>query len=794
MTIMNRILVLALLFILPAVTQAQRFSISGTAEDMETGEKLISANVYDANTLKGITTNAYGFYSLTLPAGKVRLTCSYIGYQSVYIDFTLRKDTLINLKLKPVINLDEVIISAQKAKSAVQSTQMSVTELSAKAIKSLPMLLGEVDVLKALQLLPGVKGGNEGTSGIYVRGGGPDQNLILLDGVPVYNANHLFGFFSVFNPDAIQSVKLITGGFPARYGGRLSSVLDIRMRDGNNKKFSAEGSVGIISSKLTLEGPIIKDKTSFIVSARRTYIDVLAQPLIKLMSEENSNLSAGYYFYDLNAKINHKFSDRSRLFLSAYSGRDKAYIRSTEKGEIQGNRYRYDTDGGLGWGNITAALRWNYVITPKLFSNTTITYSRYNFLTSMMNQEKSNDTIQSKFQYVYDSGIIDWAGKIDFEYLPDPNHSIRFGYNQIYHTFKPGVSVLSVLGEGNFGIDTTFGNKNIYAHEGALFAEDDWTINSRLKANVGLHFSGFKVSDSTYTSLQPRVSLRYLVSEKVSVKAAFTTMSQYIHLLTNSTIGLPTDLWLPATEKIRPEEATQYAVGVVYEPSEGIELSLEGYYKTMKNLIEYREGASFFSFSDDWQDKIETGDGRAYGVEILARKQVGKTSGWIGYTLSWSERKFANISFGEWFPYRYDRRHDISIVINHQINDHIDLGVTWVYGTGNAVTLPLEKYVSNTSFKDKYLYYTTIETFDNRNSYRMPAYHRLDIGINFRKERKWGERVWSFGAYNVYNRKNPFYLQFGLEYNGPMERATTVLKQYSLFPIIPSISYSFKIR
>ena len=407
---------------------------------------------------------------------------------------------------------------------------------------------------------------------------------------------------------------------------------------------------------------------------------------------------------------------------------------------------------------------------------------------------KSNDTIQSKFQYVYDSGITDWAGKIDFEYLPDPKHSIRFGYNQIYHTFKPGVSVLSVLGDGNFGIDTTFGNKNIYAHEAAVFAEDDWSVTPRLKVNAGLHFSGFNVSDSTYTSLQPRVSMRFLVNEKVSVKAAYTTMSQYIHLLTNATIGLPTDLWLPATEKIRPEKAAQYAVGVVYEPTDGIELSLEGYYKTMKNLIEYKEGASFFSFSDDWQDKIETGDGRAYGVELLARKQVGKTSGWIGYTLSWSERKFENISFGKWFPYRYDRRHDISIVVNHQINDHIDIGVTWVYGTGNAVTLPLEKYVSNTYFKEMYAWYSTVETFENRNSYRMPAYHRLDIGINFRKEKKWGERVWSFGAYNVYNRKNPFYLQFGLEYNGPMDKATTVLKQYSLFPIIPSISYSFKIR
>ncbi len=791
---------LAILLILISLSVfAQRFTVRGTIEDSQTGEKLISSNVYETSSMKGIASNAFGFYSLTLPAGPVKLNFSYIGYQAVVVVFNLKMDTLINVRLEPVIKLSEVTISADKAKSAVRSTQMSMTELSSKEIKSLPMLLGEVDVLKALQLLPGVKGGNEGTSGIYVRGGGPDQNLILLDGVPVYNANHLFGFFSVFNPDAIQNVKLITGGFPARYGGRLSSVLDIRMRDGNNKKFSAEGSVGIIASKLTIEGPLIKDRTSFIVSGRRTYIDVLSQPIIRAVAsrEGGGNFNAGYYFYDLNAKVNHKFSDKSRLFLSAYSGQDKAYLNSGDKGEVQGQSFETQSNAGLGWGNLTAAIRWNYVITPKLFANTTFTYSKYNFITSMLDQQKNDNVLEHKYQFAYNSGIVDLAGKIDFEYLPDPNHTIRFGYNQIYHTFKPGVSVLS-LKENSIGIDTTFGNKNIYAHEGAIFIEDDWNISPRLKANIGLHFSGFKVSDSTYTSLQPRISARYLINEKLSVKAAFTTMSQYIHLLTNSTIGLPTDLWLPATEKIRPERATQYAFGLVYDPTEGIEISLEGYYKAMKNLIEYKEGASFFSFENDWQDKIEIGEGRAYGFEILARKQMGKTSGWIGYTLSWSERKFENISFGEWFPYRYDRRHDISIVLNHSITDDIDIGITWVYGTGNAVTLPLEKYASLSSFSYDFQYFNGIEAFENRNSYRMPAYHRLDIGINFKKLTKWGQRVWSFGAYNLYNRKNPFYLQFSTQaLTNKTDNSVTfkrVLKQYSLFPLIPSISYSFKIK
>ncbi len=788
---MQRIWLLPVFFLCTMSGFAQRYTISGTLEDQTTGEKLISANVYDPVSLKGTTSNTYGFYSLTFPAGSIKLTISYVGYEAVSKEFRLSRDTVINVRLNPVINLDEVVISGERTKSAVKSTQMSMTELTSKTIKSLPVMFGEADILKALQLLPGVKGGSEGTSGIYVRGGGPDQNLILLDGVPVYNASHLFGFFSVFNPDAIQTVKLITGGFPARYGGRLSSVLDIRMKEGNNKKFTAEGSIGIISSKLTLEGPIVKDKTSFIVSGRRTYIDYIAQPLIRWQAGKDfENFRAGYYFYDFNAKINHKFSDRSRLYLSLYSGQDKAYLSTVEKGE----KYRWENAAGLGWGNLTGALRWNYILSPKLFSNTTITYSKYNFLTTMLDQEEENGALTHKYEFGYNSGINDWAGKIDFDYLPDPNHSIRFGTNYIYHTFKPGVTVFGLEEQGmGQAIDTTFGNKDIYAHEWSVYAEDDWSVSSRLKANIGLHFSGFNVKDSTYTSLQPRVSLRYLLSEKLSVKAAFTQMSQYIHLLSNSTIGLPTDLWLPVTDTIKPQKATQFALGFAYEPAEDIEISVEGYYKSMQNLIEYKEGASFFSLEDDWQNKVEMGEGRAFGVEILARKEFGKTSGWIGYTLSWSERRFENISFGEWFPYRYDRRHDISIVFNQKINDHIDIGLTWVYGTGNAVTLPLEKYASLQSFWYNSGYFNSIEYFAGRNSYRMPAYHRLDIGINFKKETKWGERTWSLGAYNAYNRKNPFFLLFDKEYveNGP---GKPVLKQYSLFPVIPSVSYSFRIK
>ncbi len=785
----NIILVLCMVSLFTAVS-GQKYTISGYIEDKATGERLLSANVYNPETYQGVITNNYGFYSLTLNRGAQKLTYSFVGYQAQTIDINLLKDTIINIILNPIINLDEIVISAEQAKSAVRSTQISMTELSAKDIKSIPVLLGEVDVLKALQLLPGVQSGNEGTSGIYVRGGGPDQNLILLDGVPVYNANHLFGFFSVFNPDAISNVKLIKGGFPARYGGRLSSVLDIRMKDGNNKNFAAEGSVGLISSKLTVEGPIIKDKTSFIVSGRRTYIDALAQPLIRWSNARNGNgnTTGGYYFYDVTAKINHRFSDKSRLFLSTYLGRDQAYLRIKDKG----SSYLYEDDFGLGWGNVTTALRWNYVVSPKLFSNTTLTYSKYNFVTGLESSQTENDVLKDRFAFSYDSGIYDWAGKIDFDYLPDPNHSVKFGYNHIFHTFSPGVTVFQVGGEG-MEIDTTFGNQDIFAQELELYIEDDWQIGTRFKANFGIHGSAFNVQDSSYFSLQPRFSARFMINENMSVKAAYSHMTQYIHLLSNSGIGLPTDLWVPSTALIKPQKSVQYAFGLVYEVQDGIEISLEGYYKTMDNLIEYKEGASFFSFGGGWEDKLEFGEGNAYGLEFLARKQFGKTTGWIGYTLSWANRRFDNISFGEWFPYRYDRRHDVSIVFMQQIKENIDLGITWVYGTGNAVTLPLEKYGSMSSFWYDFMYFNDIEHFENRNNYRMPAYHRLDIGLNFHKETKWGTRTWSVGAYNTYNRKNPFFLDFDEEYvaDGPNN---VVLKQYSLFPIIPSISYAFKIK
>lgn len=794
-------LLIFLAIVAPGLLSAQKHTISGYIEDEATGEKLLGANIFNVNTFEGTTSNNYGFYSFTQPAGETTIRYSFVGYSPREITISLIKDTLINISLQPSIELAEVVVTADRNESKVRSTQMSVNEMPIKTIKALPVFMGEVDVIKALQLMPGIQSGNEGTSGLYVRGGSPDQNLILLDGVPVYNANHLFGFFSVFNADAINSVKLVKGGFPARYGGRLSSVLDIRMKEGNSKEFHGEGSIGLIAAKLTLEGPIIKDKTSFIISARRTYADLIAKPFIAMANnyQPGYKFNAGYNFYDLNAKINHKFSDRSRLYLSAYAGRDKAY--SKEKYDYAPN---YDNDEfSLKWGNITTSLRWNYIFNQKLFANTRASYSKYKFRMGEVYETKSNDYTEN-YDYEYFSGIEDVAGSIDFDYVPNPGHYIRFGMSNIYHTFNPGVTAYSSKStdeEEDQDIDTTFSNSRVYANETDAYIEDELTIGGRIKANAGLHFSAFAVRKKFYLSLQPRLSIRLLLNEKMSVKASYALMTQYIHLLSNTTIGLPTDLWVPSTDSITPMQSQQVAVGWVYDITGSIDVQIEGFYKWMDNLITYKPGASYFTSNDTWENMVTTGKGWSYGAEVLVRKKLGKITGWIGYTLAWSDRLFKEVSSKK-YPYRYDRRHDVSVVMMWKKNENFDFGATWVFGTGNAVTLALDKYLAQADYnlylnQDENVYYGLpyVNNIENRNNYRMPSYHRLDFNANFHKKKKWGTRTWSVGIYNAYFRQNAFFLYFDYDEksywngNNPPKK---VLKQVSLFPGIPYVTYSFK--
>ena len=772
------------LFLFPALLFSQKYTISGYISDAGNSEKLIGANIFHQESKSGTITNPYGFYSITLPKGKVQLIYSFVGYLTVTKEIDLSSNQIINIDLQTNIELGEVEVIADKIDVGVESSQMSTVVLPIKTIKAIPALLGEVDIIKALQLLPGVQSGTEGSSGLYVRGGGPDQNLILLDGIPIYNVNHLFGFFSVFNADAINNVQLIKGGFPARYGGRLSSVLDIRLKEGNNEKIHGTGSIGLIAAKLALEGPIIKDKMSFLVSARRTYIDVIAAPFIAMYNrgESGENMKMGYYFYDLTTKLNYKFNDRHRLYLSSYMGSDKAYQKFKYE---SGGSYSHD-NFDLKWGNIIAAVRWNFMISNKLFSNTTLSYTKYKFLTEMESEYKDNQDI-NKYSFDYFSGIEDFAAKIDFDYIPNPNHYIRFGANNTYHTFNPGVNAFKESSSSNdTNVDTTFGNQKVYTNEMYTYLEDDITFG-KFKVNAGVHASAFYVKEKLYYNFEPRLSMRYLIKPNWSVKGAFSMMNQYIHLLSNSNIGLPTDLWLPVTDTIKPQKSIQYAIGSIYKLNKGIEISIEGFYKKMDNLIAYKEGASFLLVNDDWQNKIEVGQGWSYGAEFLIRKTSGKTTGWIGYTLAWSNRQFDNISFGQVFPYKYDRRHDISVVVSHKISDKVDMGFSWVYGTGYAVTLATERYSS--MFNN---YNNDIEYFPKRNSFRMPNYHRLDFNVNFHKEKKWGKRTWSVGAYNVYNRQNPFFLYYSYQYDFNGNNSQKVLKQASLFPIIPFVSYSFK--
>ncbi len=803
---MKMIFSILLAFLFNITICLSQHTFSGYIQDSETGEKLIGANIFSKNDLSGTVSNAYGFFSISLPEGTNIVYFSYVGYETKELNLSLKEDRQEIIELNPSINLEEVVVSANSFSRTINSTQMSSVNINVQDIKRIPALMGEVDVIKAIQLLPGVQSGTEGASGLYVRGGGPDQNLILLDGTPVYNASHLFGFFSVFNVDAINNIELIKGGFPARYGGRLSSVLDISLKEGNMKKISGSGSIGLISSKLTLEGPIIKDRTSFIVSARRTYLDYLIQPFLRSLGGQDHTMSQGYFFYDLNAKINHKFSNKDRLYLSMYSGSDKFYLKQAPYTYLyDGNLFTEEANSGLGWGNVTSALRWNHQFSNKLFSNTTITYSQYNFKVNEFMQEIA-ETDTGTFSEInsleFLSGIEDIAAKIDFDFIPGPDHYIRFGIGNTYHTFKPGASTIKLIDVELEDIDTITGQENIVANEISAYIEDDYKINNNLKANLGLHYSGFLVNGKYYHSLQPRLALRYLLSPSFSLKTSYSYMQQYIHLLTNNNIGLPTDLWVPATDEILPQRSHQVALGVSKHFQDKYKISVEGYYKSMHNLIEYKDGSSFMEPEAKWENKVESGKGWSYGGEIFLEKKFGKLTGWLGYTLSWTERQFPNINEGNIFPYKYDRRHDVSLVASFPLTEKWDFSASWIFGTGTAHTLPTERYFGNNSryhsfggFSGIVLspFYSSsgefngeVEHIDARNHIRAANYHRLDVSFRRTKVRKWGEGTWTLGVYNVYNRKNPFYYYIGADMRG-----NRALKRVSLFPFIPSATWSF---
>jgi len=794
---MNKYFTLFLVFFSLKIS-AQKITISGYIEDAINNEKLIGAAAIDVSNNSGTTCNVYGFYSLSIKANvNTEIKFSYLGYQAFPLNIKATKDTIINCKLIANAVLKEVVINAAKQERIENRTDMSRINIPIEQIKNMPALFGEVDVLKALQILPGVQKGGEGTTGIYVRGGGPDQNLILLDGVPVYNPNHLFGFFSIFNADAISNVELIKGGFPARYGGRLSSVIDITMKDGDNKKIHGTAGIGIIASRFTIEGPILKEKASFIVSGRRTYIDVLAQPIIK---NQIGGANAGIYFYDLNGKFNWRVNDKNRLFLSGYTGDDAIY--GGFKNDYDDGTYQYTSNQkyGLRWGNQTTALRWNKIVNSKLFMNTTLTYTKYRYEIKSDSDSRfdSSGVNLDKSQYIQriSSGIKDYAGRVNFDYRPNNNHYVRFGTTYIYHIFKPG-SVQTKITTTTITQDTTQGASQLYSNEGSLYIEDDWKIGEKFSVNAGLHQAYFRVTGKNYLSLQPRISANYRLPFGWALKASYATMTQYLHLLSNQSIGLPTDLWVPVTDKILPQQSQQFALGVARNVYEEYEVSVEGYYKNMSNVIEYKEGVSSFVTSNDWQDRVTRGRGKSMGIELFVQRKFGKTTGWVGYTLSKTTRQFAEKNLGQWYAYKFDRRHDIGITISHIFSEKFDMAANWVYGTGNSISLPIQSYATAPDFFAQSFggfggggggaNTPSLKYYDQLNNVRMRAYHRMDIGFNFHNKKKYGIATWNLSFYNAYNRKNPYFY-----YQGYNKAGKERIFQISLFPILPSLSYNFK--
>lgn len=753
------------------------YTISGYIKDKSSGEALIGATIVDKHGLKGMMTNVYGFFSISLPADSVKLMISYMGYDTQVFSFYLDHDAQLVIYLEELNNnLQEVIIEGQKIDRIEQQTQMSRLNIPIEKIKSMPAFLGETDVLKVIQLMPGVQGGTEGSAGIYVRGGSQDQNLFLLDGVPLYNVAHIGNFYSIFNADALNSVELIKGGFPARYGERLSSIIDIRMKDGNTKKYTGQVSISPISGKFMVEGPIVKDKSSFMVSARRSWLDFI----FKTIDKENP--FAYFYFYDFNTKLNYTLSSRDKIYLSFYSGEDR-YASTIQSGN---DNTHLESKGGFTWGNTMGALRWNHIFHNKLFSNTTLSYTRYRFMVNLNQKYTKADTIKTS-DFSYQSGIQDVTAKIDWEYFPTTNHLVRFGLGTTMHYFTPGV-IASLVDDFTQKYDTAYGGSPITAWEYVSYIEDDWEITRKLKINAGFHFAAFTGGEKMYPSLQPRLSLRYLLPDNIALKASYATMWQFMHLLVNSTPTLPTDLWVPATDHIAPQSSHQVALGLAKSLNDNVyEVSLEAYYKTMQGLIEYKEGNSIFTNTQNWEDQVETGGkGVSYGLEFLAQKKYGKLTGWMGYTWSKTTRQFENINQGNSFPYKYDRRHDVEIALTYRLAKWIEISANWIYQTGSAMTLGFTRYPLLQS-TGSWHYKDNIEVYEGKNNFRMSPTHRLDVSITFSKQKRRVMHHWSIGAYNLYNRKNPFYYTFGLN-----DQGYTVLKQVSLFSIVPSFTYSLK--
>ncbi len=770
----NAVLISFLLLICTFHSKAQdNYTINGVVKDSLSGETLIGVTLkFTTTTQSGTSTNAYGFYSYKLNPGDYNLSVSYVGYRSINRKISINSDIRIDINMTPENILEEVVISSEKRNDNVRNAQMGVSKINLSEIRNVPVLFGERDILKTLQLLPGIKSAGEGNSGFYVRGGSIDQNLILLDEAPVYNASHLLGFFSTFNSDAIKDVSVFKGGMPAQYGGRLSSVLDIRMNDGNKKEFTTEGGIGLISSRLKLEGPIVKDKSSFMISGRRTYADAFLA-----FSKDSAINKNTLYFYDLNAKVNYQIDDKNTLYLSGYFGRDELGLSETF---------------GFDWGNATSTLRWNHLFSNRLFSNTSLIYSNYNYVIQNFLEESN---------FKVNSSIRDLNLKQDFQLALNNSHNVRFGLDLIHHTIAPGnISSSATSSVNEINIQKRKGS------EVAVYLSDEWEVNDKINLVYGLRASSFflfgpgefftydregnTTSSRTYTSgqlvksylnLEPRISASYQLNGTSSFKSSYTRNTQNLHLMSNSTASSPTDLYIMNSNNVKPEIADQISLGYFRNfNDDNYEFSTEVYFKQMQNQIDYRSGTDLRG-NTNVESELLFGDGRAYGIEFFVKKRFGKLNGWLGYTLSKTERQFDDIDNGKWFNARQDRTHDLSLVGIYKAGERWTFSSTFVFNTGNAVTFPSGKYVINNR---------TIFSYPARNSDRLPEYHRLDLSATLEgKPNKKLKSSWSFGIYNLYNRQNAYTIDFRED---PYNSARTQAVKTTLFGIIPSVTWNFK--
>lgn len=799
--------------------KSNKITISGFVSDKFSMESLIGASVYELKSRKGTTTNNAGFFSLTMEEGETELEVSYVGYRRYKLYFPyLQKDTVIQVPLVTNERLQEVVvIGNHSVQEPVLTPQMGSLKLSQHTVKSIPVMFGEADIIKTLQTFPGVSAGIAGLAGMYVRGGNGDENLYLIDGHPLYQVNHIGGLFSAFNSDVVKDIDFYKSAFPARYGGRLSSVVDVHTKDGNMKEYHGSAMLGLTSGALSLEGPLVKDKTSFSIAMRRSWLDVLSAPAVAILNatkqEGDSKLIARYAFTDLNVKVNHNFNDRSRAYTGLYFGQD--FLKGGSK-ESFGEEETKDVSK-LRWGNLVAFAGWSYVFSNKLFGDINASYTRY---ASTLKREYNETSEGEGLNNTSSTGneINDISLRAKFDYMPVQAHHIRFGGDYVYHRFRPEYSESR---SSDINVASVKNNPGITAaHEAAFYMEDDWELSRIFRLNAGLHLGIFNVQKKTYASLEPRFAVRSLLSPAFSLKASYARMNQYIHQVGESYIDLPTDTWLPVNKNIKPQRSDQVSLGAYYNLNDKYSFSVEGYYKWLHNILDYKDGYNFLPAFVGWEQKMSVGKGRVYGVELTARKETGKITGWIGYGLMWANRQFPDINEGKCFPAKFDNRHKLNIVANWKVSKKVELTGSWTYMTGNRATVSFENYqylgqtqnsghilspIQSGMLTPPYVNDEGIDYYTSRNNYRLPAYHRLDLGINIYCPKKKGRMgIWNVSIYNVYSYMAPVAVHkrfwYGYDANGnfsgsgyyPENRSDCYFETLRLIPIIPSVSYTYK--